>query len=51
MIAYANINSIKFLDYFGGMVHNSVYTLKLVGFILVLIMITFLKRKVDLKNS
>jgi hypothetical protein len=51
MLTYANINGVTFLDYFGGMDHNSTYVLKLITFVLVLITITFLKRKVDLKNS
>lgn len=51
MIAYANINAVKFLDYFGGMDHNTNYILKLVGFIIVLLMVTFFKRKMDLERS
>ncbi|MCF6279276.1 MAG: hypothetical protein L3J14_02905 [Flavobacteriaceae bacterium] len=51
MIAYANINGAKLLDYFGGLTHNANYILKLTGFILLLIIITFLKRKIDLKKN
>jgi hypothetical protein len=51
MLTYANINGVAFLDYFGGMNHNSTYILKLIGSILILITITFLKRKIELKNS
>ncbi len=51
MLTYANLNAVPFLDYFGGITHNSVYILKLVGLILFLTTITFLKRKIDLENS
>ena len=51
MITYANINGVTFLDYFGGMTHNSLYILKLGGSILVLTSIIFLKRKIDLENN
>ena len=51
MLTYANINGVSFLDYFGGTTHNSTYIVKLVGFILFLMTITFLKRKMDLENN
>ena len=51
MITYANINGVPFLDYFGGLNHDSNYVYLLIGLIIFLSSMTFLKRKMELKNN
>ncbi len=48
MIAYANVNAIPFMDYFGGFTEQSYYIFKLLCSIVVLGMISFIVRKLNL---
>jgi hypothetical protein len=50
MIAYANVNTIPFMDYFGGLAHSSIYLIKLVTCIIALVTLSFLIRKYELKR-
>ncbi|WP_456441315.1 hypothetical protein [Psychroserpens sp.] len=50
MIAYANVNAIPFMDYFGGINHSLGYTMKLIITITVLAFISFYTRKFELKR-
>ncbi|MEE9363506.1 MAG: hypothetical protein V3U92_12990 [Cellulophaga sp.] len=51
MIAYANINRIAFLDYFGGFSPELLYVLKLSSLIVFLILSVFLTRNYQLKSN
>ena len=48
MIAYANVNAIPFMDYFGGFTEQPYYIFKLLCSIVVLGMISFIVRKLNL---
>lgn len=49
-ITYANINGITFFDYYGGISHNAIYLIKLIGVITVLASFTILLRISYLKK-
>ncbi|WP_400074867.1 ABC transporter permease [Winogradskyella sp. R77965] len=49
MITYANINGIPFVDYFGGISSTSLYAVKLLICIVILGVISFILRKIELQ--
>ncbi len=50
MMTYAVLNGISFFDYFGGLLHNSYYIFRLLCCILVLGVLSFIVRKIDIKK-
>ena len=50
MMTYAIINGISFFDYFGGLTEQPYYIFRLFSAILVLGLVSFMVRKVDLRN-
>jgi len=48
MIAYANVNAIPFMDYFGGFTEHPYYIFRLLCSIVALVMISFMVRKINL---
>lgn len=51
MIAYANINGVPFLDYFGGVSSSSIYNIKLLTFAVILGIISVLVRKMEIEKN
>ena len=50
MIAYANINGVIFLDYFGAFEHHKFYLAQLIALVVILVSVSFLARKHQLKK-
>ena len=51
MIAYANINGVVFADYFGAFEHHKLYLAQLVFLVVILVSVSFLIRKYQLKSE
>jgi hypothetical protein len=50
-IAYANINQVPFLDYYGGVSSSSLYNIKLLSFAIILGLISVFVRKMEIERN